>query len=92
MVRLADSIRDKEYDWRGIGEMTTIGNDVWVGFGAIVMSGVNIADGSIIAAGSVVTSDTEPYSIYAGVPARKIHSRFDSAQELERHLMEISSK
>ncbi len=92
MVRLADSIRDKEYDWRGIGEMTTIGNDVWVGFGAIVMSGVNIADGSIIAAGSVVTRDTEPYSIYAGVPARKIHSRFESAQKLERHLMEISNK
>lgn len=52
-----------------------IGNDVWIGYGAQIMPGVNIADGSIIGAGAVVTKDTEPYCVYGGVPARKIRSR-----------------
>lgn len=88
-VRLASSIRDKEYNWKGRGEMTVIGDDVWIGFGAIVMSGVNISDGTIIAAGSVVTHDTEPYSIYAGVPAKKIRDRFDSEEDLQRHIKQL---
>ena len=66
--------------------MTIIGNDVWIGFGAVVMSGVEISDGTIIAAGSVVTHDTEPYSIYAGVPAKKIRDRFESEEILKQHL------
>jgi acetyltransferase-like isoleucine patch superfamily enzyme len=69
--------------------MTVIGDDVWIGFGAIVMSGVNISDGTIIAAGSVVTHDTEPYSIYAGVPAKKIRDRFDSEEDLQRHIKQL---
>lgn len=85
-VRLARSIRDRDYDWKGCGEMTTIGDDVWIGFGAIVMSGVSIADGTVVAAGSVVTHDTEPYSIYAGVPARKISDRFGSDEDRQRHV------
>lgn len=85
-VRLAKSIRDKDYCWKGVNEMTTIGNDVWVGFGAIIMSGVNIADGCIIAAGSVVTHDTEPYMIYGGVPAKKIGNRFENEEDLHKHI------
>ena len=50
-VRLAMQIRDENYDWKGKGEITTIGDDVWIGYGAIIMSGVHIAAGSIIAAG-----------------------------------------
>lgn len=50
------------------------------------MGGVNVAAGTIVAAGSVVTHDTEPYSIYAGVPAKKIKNRFDTEIELTRHL------
>lgn len=85
-VRRALSIRDKDYDWKGVNEMTTIGNDVWIGFGATILSGVNIADGTIVAAGAVVTKDTEPYTIVAGVPATKIEDRFDSIVELNNHI------
>lgn len=53
-----------------------IGNDVWVGYGAMIMSGVRIGDGAVIAAGSIVTKDVEPFSVVAGVPARKIKQRF----------------
>lgn len=55
-----------------------IGSDVWIGGGAIVLSGLLVGDGSVIGAGAVVTKDVEPYSIVAGVPARKIGMRFDS--------------
>lgn len=91
-VRLSASIWQKDYDWRGKNEMTQIGNDVWVGYGAIIMSGVNIQDGCIIAAGSVVTKSTEPYGIYAGVPAKFIKYRFDTKEDYLRHLELLNSK
>lgn len=50
----------------------TIGNDVWIGAGAIVLNGITIGDGSVIGAGSVVTKDVAPYTIVAGNPARKL--------------------
>jgi acetyltransferase-like isoleucine patch superfamily enzyme len=53
-----------------------VGNDVWVGTRAIVLSGVRIGDGAIVAAGSVVTKDVPPYAIVAGNPARLIRYRF----------------
>jgi acetyltransferase-like isoleucine patch superfamily enzyme len=56
-----------------------IGNDVWIGTKAVIMPGVHIADGCIIGAGAVVTRDTEPYTIYGGVPARKIRSRGEAS-------------
>ena len=65
---------------------TTIGNDVWIGQRAMVMPGVKIGTGSIIAAGSVVTKDVEPYSIVGGNPARHIRYRFDDA--LKEKLLE----
>ena len=52
-----------------------IGNDVWIGACAIVLKGVTIGDGAIIAAGSVVTKDVEPYTIVAGNPAKVIRNR-----------------
>lgn len=85
-VRLASQIRDKDYNWLGLNSMTVIGSDVWVGYGSTILSGVTIGDGSIIAAGSVVTKDVEPYSIYGGVPAKKIRDRFNSKTDLEKHL------
>ncbi|MCO4641097.1 CatB-related O-acetyltransferase [uncultured Streptococcus sp.] len=53
-----------------------IGDDVWIGVNVTILSGVKIGQGAIIAAGSVVTKDVEPYSIYGGVPARLIKKRF----------------
>lgn len=52
-----------------------IGNDVWIGYGAQIMSGVTIGDGAVIAAGAIVTKNIEPYSVVAGVPARVIKYR-----------------
>lgn len=54
-----------------------VGNDVWIGEGALIKSGVNIGDGSVIGMGSIVTKDVEPYSIAAGNPAKTIRKRFD---------------
>lgn len=56
---------------------TIVGNDVWIGHNAVIMPGVTIGDGAIIAAESVVTSTVPPYSIYGGNPAKCIRKRFD---------------
>lgn len=56
---------------------TIIGNDVWIGYNALLMPGVKIGDGAIIASGSVVTKDVEAYSIVGGNPAKLIRKRFD---------------
>jgi chloramphenicol O-acetyltransferase type B len=85
-VRLASSIRDKKYDWKGNDLITEIGNDVWIGYNCTIMQGVKIHDGAIIAAGSVLTKDAEPYSIYGGNPAKKIKGRFDSYEDLDKHI------
>jgi acetyltransferase-like isoleucine patch superfamily enzyme len=57
-------------------QTVTIGNDVWIGSRAIILDGVCIGDGSIIAANTVVTKNVEPYSIVGGVPAKMIRYRF----------------
>jgi len=62
---------------------TVVGPDVWIGQSAIILHGVRIGRGAIIAAGSVVTKDVSPYSIVAGVPACKIKSRFSTRQQIE---------
>lgn len=56
-------------------EKTTIKSDVWVGAGSKILAGVEIGTGTIIGAGSIVTKYTDDYSIYVGVPAKKIKSR-----------------
>lgn len=84
-TRLASAIRDNDYSWKGIGLTTIIEDDVWIGFGSIVMQGVHIGEGAIIAAGSVVTKNVEPYCIYGGNPARKIADRFDNEEDLKKH-------
>jgi chloramphenicol O-acetyltransferase type B len=55
---------------------TLIGNDVWIGFEALIMPGVHIGDGAVIAARAVVTKNVEPYTIVGGNPARVIKKRF----------------
>lgn len=85
-IRLASKIRDKDYSWKGLNSKVVIEDDVWVGYGSIIMSGVRICQGSIIAAGSLVTKDIEPYSIYGGVPAKKISNRFQNNDDLKEHI------
>lgn len=85
-IRLSSQIRDSNYSWKGLDQAIIIEDDVWIGLGSIILSGVRICQGSIIAAGSVVTKNVEPYSIYGGNPARKIKNRFDSEEDLEEHL------
>lgn len=56
-----------------------IGNDVWIGYEAVIMAGVTIGDGAIIGTRAVVTKDVPPYTIVGGVPAKHIRKRFDDA-------------
>lgn len=86
--------------WDNKGDIV-IGNDVWIGYEAVVMAGVHIGDGAIVAARAVVTKDVPPYTIVGGTPAKEIRKRFDentitqlqklqwwnwSMEEIRRHL------
>ncbi|MDY4609360.1 MAG: CatB-related O-acetyltransferase [Sphaerochaetaceae bacterium] len=62
--------------WDNKGDIV-IGNDVWIGYEAVIMSGVHIGDGAIIGTRAVVTKDVAPYTIVGGVPAKTIRKRFD---------------
>ncbi|HPS30677.1 MAG TPA: CatB-related O-acetyltransferase [bacterium] len=62
--------------WDNKGDIV-IGNDVWIGYEAVVLSGVHIGDGAIIGTRAVVTKDIPPYAIVGGVPAKEIRKRFD---------------
>ena len=64
--------------WDNKGDIV-IGSDVWIGYEAVILSGVTIGDGAIIGARAVVTKDVPPYTIVGGVPARPIRRRFDDA-------------
>lgn len=64
-----------------------IGNDVWIDYEAVIMAGVHIGDGAIIAARAVVTKDVPPYTIVGGTPAKEIRKRFD-AEVIEQLLIQ----
>ncbi|HRP79373.1 MAG TPA: DapH/DapD/GlmU-related protein [Aquamicrobium sp.] len=70
---------DQTFRERRRGKPVVIGNDVWIGHGAVVMPGVTIGDGAVVGANAVVTRDVEPYQIVAGVPARRLRARFSLA-------------
>ncbi len=83
------SYRPNEYfRYRGVDDAfrarrrekhVTIGHDVWIGHGAVVMPGVSIGNGAVVGANTVVTRDVVPFEIVAGVPARRLRLRFDPA-------------
>ena len=67
--------KDVAKGWDNKGDIV-IGNDVWIGYNAIILSGVKIGDGAIVATGAVVTKDVKPYEIVGGIPAKVIRKRF----------------
>lgn len=69
---------DDVFEWRA-DQPVTVGHDVWIGHGAIVLPGVTIGNGAVVGAGAVVTEDVPPYTIVAGVPAEPIRRRFPPA-------------
>lgn len=67
--------KDVTDSWDNKGDII-IGNDVWIGYEAVIMSGVTIGDGAIVGTRAVVTKNVPPYTIVGGVPAKMIHKRF----------------
>ena len=63
--------------WDNKGDIV-IGNDVWIGYEAVIMAGVHIGDGAIVGTRAVVTKDVPPYTIVGGIPAKEIRKRFSS--------------
>ncbi len=64
---------------------TRIGADVWIGHSAVVMRGVTVGDGAIVAAGAVVTRDVPAREVWGGVPARKLRDRFPRPEDAAEH-------
>lgn len=87
-IKDAPWIGDKGYNFKGKDKKIIIEDDVWIGYGAIIFTGITIHRGAMIAAGSVVTHDVPAYTIVAGNPARAIGKRFTDEQisEHERYL------
>lgn len=79
--------KDTEFLEKRRQKTTTIGNDVWIGHGAIIQSGVTVGDGAVIGAGAVITKDVPPYTIVGGIPARPIKERFP--KEIQEKLIQI---
>ena len=75
---------------RGDNGVTIIEDDVWIGTGSIIMSGITIGRGSIVAAGAVVTKSIPPCEIWGGNPAKKIKNRFNNTEDIEKHLKSIN--
>lgn len=70
-------VKDITKAWDHKGDIV-IGNDVWIGYEAVIMAGVTIGDGAIIGTRAVVTKDVPPYTIVGGIPAKPIRKRFTS--------------
>lgn len=84
----------RESAWVGhypesLSNITTVGSDVWIGYGAIVLSGVTIGDSSIVGAGAVVTKSVPPNSIAVGNPAKVIGNRFDD-ESFKAHWVKLA--
>ena len=90
-VRFARSIRDPEYVPDPSKTKIVVGDDVWIGFGAILLSGITVGDGAVIAAGALVTHDVAPFSIVGGVPARELGRRFADG-DIRRHKEECAKR
>ncbi|MDO4308159.1 MAG: CatB-related O-acetyltransferase [Eubacteriales bacterium] len=83
-IKDSPEIRDSCYSFKGKNQKIVIENDVWIGYGAIVFTGITVHRGAIVAAGSVVTHDVPPYTIVGGNPAKILSVRFTDEQ-IEEH-------
>jgi len=79
---------DQDFLARRRQKHVTIGNDVWIGHGAVVLPGVTIGNGAVVGANAVVTRDVAPYTIVGGAPARAIRPRF--AEDIARRLAALA--
>jgi phosphonate metabolism protein (transferase hexapeptide repeat family) len=75
----AQAVRDQAFFDQRKTDRAVIGNDVWIGHGVIVLPGVTVGNGAVLAAGAVVTRNVDPYTIVGGVPAKFIRERFTRA-------------
>jgi virginiamycin A acetyltransferase len=83
-----EEFKERYYNYPQLSKGSVIiGNDVWIGLDSVILSGVTIGDGAIIAAGSIVTKNVEPYAIVGGNPAKTIKKRF--SDEAVSKLLEI---
>ena len=98
-------VKDITKAWDNKGDIV-IGNDVWIGYEAVILAGVTIGDGAVIGTRAVVTKDVPPYTIVGGVPAKPIRKRFTqetidslltikwwnwSEERIRQHITEIQS-
>ncbi len=72
----AGAVRDHAFFDRRKEDRAVIGNDVWIGHGVIVLPGVKVGNGAVLAAGAVVSKDVQPYTVVGGIPAKFIRERF----------------
>jgi acetyltransferase-like isoleucine patch superfamily enzyme len=84
-MRFAPWVGSQRFPSEYIDEEAVIEDDVWLGYGSVVLTGLTVGRGSVVAAGSVVTRDIPPYSIAAGVPAKVVGLRFDNQDTIDQH-------
>lgn len=84
-VRFSPWVGSQRFPSVHADEEALIEDDVWLGYGTVVLTGVTVGRGSVVAAGSVVTRDIPPYSIAAGVPAKVIGQRFAEQETIAKH-------
>lgn len=82
-IKEAPWIGDSDYNFKGKNKKIVVKDDVWIGYGSIIFTGIIVGRGSIIAAGSIVTKDVPEYAIVAGNPAKIIKYRFNQEQIFE---------
>lgn len=84
---LDDADDEEFFEWRR-QHRTTLGDDVWIGHGAVILPGVSVGTGAAVGAGAVVSKNVEPFAIVGGVPAKLIRYRFEPS--IREGLMELA--